>query len=288
MLLNGKIEELKKYSKCTYDKSAFVEEVKNHWDLTDLQIRMTYLISDLAVKAEGVFSIAYNTFIDMFEQRFNMKVSLSSVRRFFGLLSKIGVLSVNAAKRKNNKQSANIYIIEPINNEIGENEISEKRQGHPEEQVYEHPEEQHNITFKDTLNTPLNKNNFNCNYKKPLPPQKFKILLTDSCNEFYTKFSVGRYSKKQWNTLIGKFVNDTVESKRYINVPEHKIKGFAYKCLEKICDNSDYKHSEEFAEYQEVMNELANKKETIGFQDITLNGVKLFNWLEKDSNKTQY
>ncbi|MGE7586474.1 hypothetical protein [Peribacillus sp. NPDC101480] len=100
--------------------------------------------------------------------------------------------------------------------------------------------------------------NFNCNFKEPLTKDKFKILLTTSCNEFYTRFSLGRYSKKQWNTLIEKFVNDTIESERYINVPEDKIKGFAYKCLEKIANHNEYKRSEEFADYENVMYELTN------------------------------
>ncbi|PGT19306.1 hypothetical protein [Bacillus cereus] len=105
-----------------------------------------------------------------------------------------------------------------------------------------------------------NKYNFNCNYKESPTTNEFEELLTNSCNEFYTQFSVDRYSKKQWNTLIRKFVNDTIESGRYLNVPVDKIRGYAYKSLEIICDNSDYKRSDEFAEYQEVMRELSNKE----------------------------
>ncbi|MGG4490818.1 hypothetical protein [Metabacillus idriensis] len=114
-------------------------------------------------------------------------------------------------------------------------------------------------------------NNFNCNYKEPLTSDQFKVLLTKASNELYTKFSIGRYSKKQWNTLIEKFVNDTIESNRYLKVPLHKIKGYAFKSLEIITNNSDYKHSEEFAEYKETMYELSNNK--------TKNS-HLFNWLE--------
>lgn len=179
MLVNGKIEELKKYSKNTYDKHAFVEEVKSQWDLTDLQIRMTYLVSDLAVKAEGVFSIAYNTFVDMFERRFNIQVSLSSVRRFFGLLSKIGVLSVNAAKRKNNKQSANIYIVEPIHKEI-----TKETHEHPEEQAYEHPEEHHNIPLTKPLTKPLKNNNNNLVNKEQVTNDK---IINKLISEFRLK-----------------------------------------------------------------------------------------------------
>src|SRR4051794_20768182 len=135
MLLNGKPEELKKYSKGTYNKEAFVQAIKDRWELTDLQIREAYLIADLAVKADGVFSVSYGKFIKMFEERFDMEISLSSVRRFFGRLEQLGVLTINEAKRKNNKKSANIYIVEPL----------EQAQEHVEEysieQTPEHIEE---------------------------------------------------------------------------------------------------------------------------------------------------
>ncbi|RLQ89958.1 hypothetical protein [Falsibacillus albus] len=158
MLVNAKPEHLVKYSKGTYNKDYFVESVKDRWELTDLQIRMTYLISDLAVKANGVFSVTHQNFIKMFEERFKMKVSLSSARRFFALLSKIGVISINGAKRKNNQQSANIYIVE-VEVPKSHEQPYEHRHEHLEEQAVE----QHNITINKTIKIPLNKpikNNF--------------------------------------------------------------------------------------------------------------------------------
>lgn len=130
------------------------------------------------------------------------------------------------------------------------------------------------------------KDNFNCNFKeslleenkddfkqKPSEPiiaekdhyvteDEFRNLLTDECNNFYAQFAIGRWNKKQWNTLIGKFVNDTLISGRYKNVPRHKINGFAFKCLERIVDNSEYKHSDQFTEYQEVMKEITVERST--------------------------
>ncbi|USL25090.1 hypothetical protein [Priestia megaterium] len=119
--------------------------------------------------------------------------------------------------------------------------------------------------------------NYNCNFKKPLEPAEFRELLSDACNEFYSEFTIGRWSKKQWNILIGKFVNDTIESGRYLKVPQENIRGFAFKCIEKICNNSDYKHSEEFADYQEVMKDLSHAKINSYPSD------KLYNWLEDDN-----
>jgi len=134
MLLNGKAEDLSKYSKLKYEANKFISKVKEVWEYSDLQIRCVYLISDLAKKGNGVFSIAYSTFQTMFEQRFKMKISLSSVRRFFTLMSKLGLVSVHKAKRKNEQQSANIYIIEQQCEEPKQIENKE----HPVEQASEH------------------------------------------------------------------------------------------------------------------------------------------------------
>lgn len=113
----------------------------------------------------------------------------------------------------------------------------------------------------------------NTNY---VPEDEFRILLTDECNNFYAQLAVGRWNKKQWNILIEKFVNDTISSGRYLSVPRNKIGGFAFKCLERIVDNSDYKRSDGFTEYQDVMKEIAVGKSTpsnlpSGF----------YNWLEE-------
>lgn len=166
MLLNGKANELSKYSKLKYDANNFIQKVKEVWEYSDLQIRCVYLISDLAKKGNGVFSIAYSTFVAMFEQRFNMKISLSSVRRFFGLMEKLGLLSINEAKRKNNSQSANIYIIEQQSEE------------HPQEHL---PEQDNIISFqeiKDDKQKPLKKDIVNND-----DVQQEKII-----NDSYKKF----------------------------------------------------------------------------------------------------
>ncbi|EJS14922.1 hypothetical protein IKS_01581 [Bacillus cereus VDM062] len=152
MLLNGKPEELTRYSKLKYDAKLFVQKAHELWHYSDLQMRCVYLISDLAKKGQGVFSIAYSTFQKMFAQRFDMKISLSTVRRFFALMEKIGLLSINEAKRKNEQQSANVYIVE---------QQCEEPQ---HEQPLEHPSEHQNTVSKETEDDKqktLNNNNVN-------------------------------------------------------------------------------------------------------------------------------
>ena len=112
MLLNGKAEELKKYSKLQYVAEKFVAKAQEVWEYSELHIRAIYLISDLAKNGNGVFSIGHTRFMQMFEKRFKMKISLSTVKRFFALMERLGLLSINFAKRKNEQQSANIYIVE--------------------------------------------------------------------------------------------------------------------------------------------------------------------------------
>ncbi|MGR9593656.1 hypothetical protein [Bacillus thuringiensis] len=153
-LLNGKPEELTRYSKLNYDAKLFIQKAHELWEYSDLQIRCVYLISDLAKKGQGVFSIAYSTFQKMFAQRFDMKISLSTVRRFFTLMEKISLLSINEAKRKNEQQSANVYIVEQQCEEL------------QHEQPVEHPYEHQNTVSKETENNKqktLNNTNVNNN-----------------------------------------------------------------------------------------------------------------------------
>ncbi|MDA1906032.1 hypothetical protein PDK24_09435 [Bacillus cereus] len=153
MLLNGKPEELSRYSKLKYNAQLFIQKAQELWEYSDLQIRCVYLVSDLAKKGQGVFSVAYSTFQKMFEQRFDIKISLSTVRRFFALMEKIGLLSIHVAKRKNEQQSANVYIVEQ--------QCDEPQQEHPQE----HPSEHQNIIslqeIKNDKHKTLNNNTVN-------------------------------------------------------------------------------------------------------------------------------
>ncbi|MFT7830062.1 hypothetical protein [Priestia megaterium] len=192
MLLNAKAEELSKYSKLKYNADKFIQKVKDVWEYSDLQIRCVYLTSDLAKKGNGVFSIAYSTFQNMFEQRFKMKISFSSVRRFFSLMSKLGLVSVHKAKRKNEQQSANIYIIEQQCEEPTQIENEE----HPTEQASEHQ----NSVSKETQNgkqKPLNNtvvNNDNV--------QQDKII-----NDAYIEFKKQGVDKGVFNRALSEIKN---------------------------------------------------------------------------------
>ncbi|PAK47609.1 hypothetical protein CHH47_19375 [Priestia megaterium] len=192
MLLNGKANELSKYSKLKYDAEKFVRKVKQVWEYSDLQIRCVYLISDLAKKGNGVFSIAYSTFQAMFEQRFKMKISLSSVRRFFSLMNKLGLLSVHKAKRKNEQQSANIYIIEQQCQEPTQVENEE----HPVEQASEHQ----NSISKEIQNgeqKPLSKEYVNSDNV-----QQEKII-----NDAYIEFKKQGVDKDLFNRVLSEMKN---------------------------------------------------------------------------------
>ncbi|MEK3855745.1 hypothetical protein [Cytobacillus sp. FSL H8-0458] len=119
--------------------------------------------------------------------------------------------------------------------------------------------------YKDNKN---NIDNYQGKITKSLEPNQFKSLMTDAVNEFYTKFALGRWSKKQWGTLVDQFVTETIESGRYANILEDKIKGYAYKSLQRMCDHSDYKRSEEFAEYQELMMEFVRRRENDDYDEL--------------------
>lgn len=265
MLLNGKPEELIKYSKGNFNPELFIKEVKNNWELTDLQFRMTCLISDLAINAQGVFSVSYNSFVEMFNKRFEIKVSLSSVRRFFGLLSKLGLISVNAAKRKNNQQSANIYIIEPFENEEEKN--VEHAGKHPDEQAPERPYEQQNITINKTIKKTFNKplNNFDNNIVNKRYDYKQEL-------EEETNFKlVKEYMSKGLNKLICLKVIDEINQNRWINKSSIGNYGaYLRMCLEGALEKVEIKLGKREKKIDKVLRNLGNS-------------VPFYNWLEEYS-----
>lgn len=159
MLVNAKSEELAKYSKGVYDKEQFISKVSELWEWTDKQIRMLYLTADLAINGSGVFSVSNKSFREMFEKRFKMSISRSTVIRFFQLLEELKVLTVNEARRKNRTQSANIFIIEPC--EILDEIPDETPDEILNDTLSETPNDTHNIAFNNAFNkdfnTPLTK-----------------------------------------------------------------------------------------------------------------------------------
>ncbi|SDZ85730.1 hypothetical protein [Bacillus nitratireducens] len=201
MLLNGKPEELTRYSKLKYDAKLFIQKAHELWEYSDLQIRCVYLISDLAKKGCGVFSIAYGTFQKMFAQRFNMKISLSTVRRFFTLMEKIGLLSINEAKRKNEQQSANVYIVEQQCDEP------------QHEQPVEHPCEHQNIIslqeIKDDKQKTLNNNNVNNT-----------VIQNDVIHDEYVYARKNGISRKMFSKVI-----DEIKNKNNISNLQKYIRG---------------------------------------------------------------
>ncbi|OSM14677.1 hypothetical protein BTH38_04580 [Bacillus toyonensis] len=200
MLLNGKPEELTRYSKLKYDAKLFIQKAHELWEYSDLQIRCVYLISDLAKKGSGVFSVAYSSFQKMFEQRFSMKISLSTIRRFFALMAKIDLISIHEAKRKNEQQSANVYVIEQQCEEL------------QHEQPVEHPCEHQNIIskeIKDNKQKTLNNNNVNNT-----------VIQNDIIHDEYVHARKNGISRKMFSKVI-----DEIKNKNNISNLQKYIRG---------------------------------------------------------------
>lgn len=241
MLVNGKNAELVKYSKGTYNPQSFVAEIKNRWELTDLQIRMAYLAADLAINAQGVFSVCYESFVTMFQERFKMTVSKPTVVRFFKLLAKIGVLTINAAKRKNNKQSANIYIIEPIEEVAVEEEKVEEANDNPDDypsdNVIDNLDDNHNITLNKTINKA---SNIPLNNLVNNDVNTFRIRSNEFVSKYYQEFAVGRWNKDQYLKITNKFIDETIEEGRYKDI--WNLDTYVYGAIKNIAYKTDCKH----------------------------------------------
>lgn len=118
---------------------------------------------------------------------------------------------------------------------------------------------------------------------KLLESTQFKSLMINEANEFYAQFTVDRWNEKQWNRLIEKFAEETIENAICKNIPADKIRGYVYKSLKNICDHSDYKQSEEFSAYQEVIGEFSSS----GINENKLNS-GLHKRIEFNNNELPY
>jgi Replication initiator protein A (RepA) N-terminus len=106
-----------------------------------------------------------------------------------------------------------------------------------------------------TINTDLKKTERNNTDIKSLVTSND---ILDYCNSFYTKYSVGRWSKRQWNTLIKTFVNET--NWDTVNHP----KSYIIEAIENMCYKHDLKNGKIEIEYEENENK-----------------VPFYNWLEQ-------
>lgn len=77
------------------------------------------------------------------------------------------------------------------------------------------------------------------------------------CNKFYTEFAPGRWSKEQWNSLIQKYVSEIIQNERYFNIPINKREAYVYQSIKNMAEkHHDYKKSQEFKDYQAIMQEI--------------------------------
>ncbi len=72
--------------------------------------------------------------------------------------------------------------------------------------------------------------------------EQFREKFTDICNSLYTVFAVNRWTKRQWNTLINKFVAETIENERYKNIPVGNMENYAFVAIEKMATKRDIKN----------------------------------------------
>ena len=71
--------------------------------------------------------------------------------------------------------------------------------------------------------------------------EQFRDKFTDTCNTLYPDFAVGRWSKRQWNTLINKFVAETIQEGRYKNISVGNMLNYAFVSIEKMAKHKDVK-----------------------------------------------
>lgn len=164
--------------------------------------------------------------------------------------------------------------------EARSNQITEKPQTNNRENRKQYYEK------TDTNNKELNNKKFNNKQSLTIvnlqetDPDRFRNLSLSAGNDFYNEFANGRWTKKQWNTLIEKFVEETIVSGRHENIPEDKIRGYVYKSIESMAKSHDRKigntiANEKLAAFEEVLGSI-DADDCIPAADD-----RYYNWLEE-------
>jgi hypothetical protein len=172
-----------------------------------------------------------------------------------------GYLTITKQRKEKSKFNNNLYSIVavPVKSEkvVKEEEKTPKNTPYPNKSGKDSPYPNRPSTAEPCTVQPgtnsnnLNSNNLNNNnvltivnlQETELIPDvsEFKKTFTDICNSFYAVFAVDRWSKKQWNKLIEKFVTETIEEGRHKNIPVGKMKGYAFKSIELMAKRNDRK-----------------------------------------------
>jgi hypothetical protein len=95
-----------------------------------------------------------------------------------------------------------------------------------------------------------------------------KDELKNICNNYFSELSVGRWSKKEWFTLIDKFVQELIDSKKLDSI--HDIESYIKVSLENIAYKHDLKYGK-LDTYNIAKQEESNRDTSI-----------YYNWLLED------
>ncbi|WP_449623195.1 hypothetical protein [Robertmurraya sp. Marseille-Q9965] len=92
----------------------------------------------------------------------------------------------------------------------------------------------------------------------------------DICNDYFTEFSVGRWSKEQWYILIDQYVKEIIAEKRYLDIDKSNRRKYVFNSLKNIAYKHDLKNN-------------ANRKSNV--KEIVNSNVIFYDWLSGDNNK---
>ena len=79
-------------------------------------------------------------------------------------------------------------------------------------------------------------------YDSILHPEEFKKAITSVCNEFYSEYAPGRWSKRAWKSLTEAFITETLETKRYRQIPRKNIQAYTEAAIRKMAFFNDRKN----------------------------------------------
>lgn len=97
-----------------------------------------------------------------------------------------------------------------------------------------HHEHQHRL-----LNIDNNKDNIIENNLVNNEPSENELV--ELCNQYYAEFSPGRWSKKQWLTMVNKYVQEFITYKKFKEVDKEKWDSYIYNSIKNMAYKKDLK-----------------------------------------------
>jgi DNA-binding Lrp family transcriptional regulator len=188
---------------------------------SDVQNRLIALLELLkrhSCKNIGVSFMRKNTIAKQ------MELSYKTIQRLVKKLEHLKMIKQIEMKRQSDMlQTSNAVVILPVEEKVSYKETTKKPEKCPTKKTK-------SIFLKQKIKDIVNKK------AEPI----FTNELIDMANSFYNEMALGRWTKKQWITLVNKLVDEILTNGSHSHIQD--VKAYIKGCLNNCCIKHDKKH----------------------------------------------